>query len=117
MNKRELCSILQNQTVNPKRLKETQQMCSALLEEQMKSDLIPEERTNFWQFLSDVMRHTGWRLWVTQGILLLLVCTGIFSVPESPPGHSGVHAFICFGLFAILLPEHRLWDEGNGSRY
>ena len=27
MNKRELCSILQNQTVNPKRLKETQQMC------------------------------------------------------------------------------------------
>ena len=84
MNKRELCSILQNQTVNPKRLKETQQMCSALLEEQMKSDLIPEERTNFLQFLSDVMRHTGWRLWVTQGILLLLVCTGIFSVPESP---------------------------------
>ncbi len=84
MNKRELCSILQNQTMNPKRLKETQEMCSALIEEQMKLDILPEERTDFWQFLSDVMRHTGWRLWVTQGILLLLVCAGIFTVSESP---------------------------------
>ena len=84
MSKRELCSILQNQTMNPKRLKETQEMCSALIEEQRKLDILPEERTDFWQFLSDVMRHTGWRLWVTQGILLLLVCAGIFSVSESP---------------------------------
>lgn len=84
MNKRELCSILQNQTVNSKRLKETQQMCSALLEEQMNLELIPEERTNFWRFLSEVMRYTGWHLWATQGILMLLVCAGIFSAPESP---------------------------------
>ena len=83
MNKRELCSILQNQTMNPKRLRETQEMCSALIEEQRKLDILPEERTDFWQFLSDVLRHTGWLLWVTQGILLLLVCAGIFTVSES----------------------------------
>ena len=47
-------------------------------------NLIPEERTTFWQFLSDVMRHTGWRLWVLQGIVLLLVCAGIFSIPDTP---------------------------------
>ena len=51
MNKRELCSILQNQTMNPKRLRETQEMCSALIEEQRKLDILPEERTDFWQFL------------------------------------------------------------------
>ena len=40
MNKRELCSILQNQTMNPKRLRETQEMCSALIEEQRKLDIL-----------------------------------------------------------------------------
>ena len=49
MNKRKLCSILQSD-VHPKRLQETQQMCMALIEEQIKLNLIPEERTNFWQF-------------------------------------------------------------------
>ena len=40
MNKRELCTILQNQTMNPKRLRETQEMCSALIEEQRKSRIV-----------------------------------------------------------------------------
>ena len=35
MNKRKLCSILQSD-VHPKRLQETQQMCMALIEEQIK---------------------------------------------------------------------------------
>lgn len=83
MNKRELHIMLQK-SISPKRLQETQKMCSAVVEEQMRLNLIPEERTTFWQFLSDVMRHTGWRLWVLQGIVLLLVCAGIFSIPDTP---------------------------------
>lgn len=83
MNKRELHSMLQK-NINLKRLQDTQQMCSAIVEEQMKLHLIPEERTTFWQFLSNVMRHTGWRLWVSQGIVLLLVCFAIFSIPNTP---------------------------------
>lgn len=83
MNRHKLHSILQTDVV-PKRLQETQQMCSEIIEEQMRLNLIPEERTTFWQFLSDVMRHTGWRLWVSQGIVLLLACAAIFSIPNTP---------------------------------
>lgn len=83
MNKHELHSILQSD-VHPKRLQETQQMCMDLIEEQIKFNLIPEERTNFWQFLSDVMWYTGRRLWIAQGIVLLLVCACVFSVPNTP---------------------------------
>ena len=57
MNKHELHSILQSD-VHPKRMQETQEMCMALIEEQIKFNLIPEERTNFWQFLSDVMWYS-----------------------------------------------------------
>lgn len=83
MNKRELHSILQSD-VAPKRLRETQKMCTDLLEKQMKLNLVPEERTSFWQFLSDIIRHTGLRLWVSQGIIFLLVCACIFSIPNTP---------------------------------
>lgn len=83
MNKHELRSMLQSD-VTPKHLQETQQMCTVLLEEQIKFRLVPEERTTFWQFLSDVMRHMGWRLWGTQGIVLLLVCACVFSIPNTP---------------------------------
>lgn len=83
MNKRNLYFLLQNDTT-PTRLKETQQMCTSLLEKQLKHNLIPEERTDFWQFLSDIMRYTGWRLWISQGIVLLLVCSCVFSIPNTP---------------------------------
>lgn len=83
MNKQKLSAILQSDVI-PKRLQETQQMCTALLDEQIKLNLIPEERTTFWQFLSAVMRYTGWRLWVAQGIILLLVCACVFSIPNTP---------------------------------
>ena len=83
MNKHELHLILQRD-VHPKRLQETQQMCMALIEEQVKHNLFPEERTNFWQFLSNVMWYTGRRLWTAQGIVLLFVCACVFSVPNTP---------------------------------
>ena len=83
MNKRKLCSILQSD-VHPKRLQETQQMCMALIEEQIKLNLIPEERTNFWQFLSDVMWYTGRRLWIapldsTRNCIAISLCLCFFS--------------------------------------
>lgn len=83
MKKHELMSILQNNPT-PKRLEETQRICDSILDEQMRLNLIPEERTSFWQFLSDVMRHIGWRLWLSQVMVLLLVCLGIFSIPNTP---------------------------------
>ena len=55
MKKHELQSILQNGP-EPKRLKATQQICTTILNQQKQLNLIPEERTKFWQFLSDVMR-------------------------------------------------------------
>ena len=54
MKKHELQSILQNGP-EPKRLKATQQICTTILNQQKQLNLIPEERTKFWQFLSDVM--------------------------------------------------------------
>ena len=72
-----LRSILQK-SPEAKRLKETQQICTTILNQKKKLNLIPEERTKFWQFLSDVMRHIGWRLWLSQGIVLLFICAGAF---------------------------------------
>lgn len=83
MKKHEIQSILQTGP-GPKRLKETKQMCGTILNQLMKLNLIPEERTNFWQFLSDVMRHTGRRLWLAQGIVLLFICSGVFSSNHTP---------------------------------
>lgn len=83
MKKYELQSILQTGP-EPKRLKETQQICTAILNQQKQLDQIPEERTRFWQFLSDVMPHIGWRLWVSQGIVLLFICAGVFSIHNMP---------------------------------
>lgn len=118
MNKRELCSILQNQTMNPKRLKETQEMCSALIEEQMKLDILPEERTDFWQFLSDVMRHTGWLAAVGNpgNSVAAGLCRDFFCFRKSPD-YSDVYAPVYISLSAIFLPEYCLWNEGTGSRY
>lgn len=83
MNKKELKALLQN-VPEPRKLKETQQMCMEILDTQPVQHCLPEERTGFLQFLSDVMRHIGLRLWLGQGIVLLLVCAGIFSAPDAP---------------------------------
>ena len=83
MKKHERQSILQNGP-EPKRIKETQQICTTILNQQKQLNLIPEERTKFWQFLSDVMHYIGWRLWLSQGIVSLFICAGVFSIPDTP---------------------------------
>ncbi len=83
MTKYEIQSMLQSGPA-PTRLKETKQICKTMLDQQMSLNLIPEERTTFWQFLSGVMRYTGLRLWLTQGIVLLFICSGVLSTNHTP---------------------------------
>lgn len=98
MKKHELQSILQNGP-EPKRIKETQQICTTILNQQRQLNLIPEERTKFWQFLSDVMPYIGWRLWLAQGIVSLFICAGVFSIPDTP---NVISMFIPLFILACL---------------
>ena len=83
MTKFELQSMLKNGPV-PTRSEETKQVCRTMLNQQMRLNLIPEERTSFWQFLSDVMQYSGLRLWLPQGLVLLFICSGILSGNTTP---------------------------------
>ena len=83
MTKYEIQSMLQSGPV-PTRLNETKQICKTVLDQKMRLNLIPEERTTFWQFLSDVMQYTGLRLWLAQGIVLLFICSGVLSANHTP---------------------------------
>ena len=98
MKKHELQSILQNGP-EPKRIKETQQICTTILNQQRQLNLIPEERTKFWKFLSDVMPYIGWRLWLAQGIVSLFICAGVFSIPDTP---NVISMFIPLFILACL---------------
>ena len=111
MKKRELQSILQNGP-QPKRLKETQQICTTILNQQKQLNLIPEERTKFWQFLSDVMRHIGWRLWLSQGIVLLFICAGVFSILNVP---NVISMFIPLLILACLPSFYQSSIFGMGE--
>lgn len=110
MKKHELRSILQK-SPEAKRLKETQQICTTILNQKKKLNLIPEERTKFWQFLSDVMRHIGWRLWLSQGIVLLFICAGAFSILNMP---NVISMFIPLLILACLpsFYQSRRFDIG-----
>ncbi|WP_312941672.1 hypothetical protein [Oscillibacter sp.] len=83
MNKSEI-KIALGKGPEPKRLIETQQLCVDMLSLQPLSNTVVEKRTNFWQFLSNIIQHIGWRLWGLQGVVLLLVCAGIYSIPNTP---------------------------------
>ena len=77
MNKRKLCSILQSD-VHPKRLQETQQMCMALIEEQIKLNL---RRTN--KFLAILVRcyvvYRTTSLDSTRNCIAISLCLCFFS--------------------------------------
>lgn len=82
MKKQELKHRLQ-QWPAPTRLRETQQLCADLLQRQRSGQLC-EERTGFWQFLADVLRHTGPWPWAIESAVLLLVCAAVSSMPHTP---------------------------------
>lgn len=111
MRKQILQSILQ---ISPtqKRLKETQQICNTILNQQMKLNFIVEERTNFWQFLSGVMWHIGWRLWLSQGVVLVLICSGIFSIHNTP---NVISMFIPLLILACLPSFYQSRIFGMGE--
>ena len=111
MKKHELQSILQNGP-EPKRLKATQQICTTILNQQKQLNLIPEERTKFWQFLSDVMRHIGWRLWISQGIVLIFICAGVFSILNTP---NVISMFIPLLILACLPSFYQSSIFGMGE--
>lgn len=111
MRKHELQSILQKGPM-PKRLKETQRICDKILNRQMKLNLVPEERTNFWQFLSDVMRYIGWRLWLAQGIVLLFICSGCFSIHNTA---NAISMFIPLLILACLPSFYQSRTFGMGE--
>lgn len=111
MKKHELRSILQK-SPEAKRLKETQQICTTILNQKKKLNLIPEERTKFWQFLSDVMRHIGWRLWLSQGIVLLFICAGAFSILNMP---NVISMFIPLLILACLPSFYQSSTFGMGE--
>ena len=117
MKKHEWQSILQNGP-EPKRIKETQQICTTILNQQKQLNLIPEERTKFWQFLSDVMHYIGWRLWLSQGIVSLFICAGVFSIPDTP---NVISMFIPLLILACLPSFYQssnksLWSSDYFSK-
>ena len=41
-----------------------------------------EERTGFGEFLREVLRYSGWRMWILQGAALLAACMGFLRCPD-----------------------------------
>lgn len=78
-----------NQEERPKRIQETISQCIQITREQM--DMQEEQRTGFWQFLSDVFRFEGVGMLGLHTVILLLVCfvlrstVNIFCIPAFMP--------------------------------
>lgn len=116
MNRREIKNILREGIpADPQMLEETQRGCRNIIQMQCESrreGVCLEVRNGFGQFLSGVFRFAGIRLWITHGIVLAIVLTGVWQLPGSP-------AVISFfmPLFAMAcIPsffENQIWGMGE----
>lgn len=64
----------------PVRLQKTIDQCMRITREQR--SLQPEERTGFWQYLSDVLRFEGMHILGLHAVILLLACAAVWSAVD-----------------------------------
>ncbi len=67
-----------------------------------------EERTGFGEFLREVLRYSGWRMWILQGAALLAACMGIFAMPGFPAVTSAFAPVLVLACIPALL-QGRIW--------
>lgn len=68
-------SLQQETAVRPGKKEETMARCRQIMREQAEN--LAEERTGFWQFLSDVFRFEGLSIFGVQAGVLFLVCMSL----------------------------------------
>jgi hypothetical protein len=84
MNDKKLRKYLQEslqQSVQPKKQEETIKLCVQIIRKQKK---LPESRTDFVQYLSDVFRFEKISIVVPQAVTLLFVCLVISAIANTP---------------------------------
>lgn len=68
--------------MQPHKLEETIKICNDII--RMRANTQEEERTGFWQYLSDVFRFDGLSILGLQAATLLLLCLNISHIKEEP---------------------------------
>lgn len=81
----------------PKKMEETIKLCVQITQEQ--KNISEEQRTGFWQYLSDVFRFDGVGIFGLQTLTLLIVCTVIMSAVRVP---RFIPAFMPLFVLAVM---------------
>lgn len=76
----------------------TKERCFSLL-----SGQAFEARTGFWDFLREVLRYSGWRMWLLQGTALFAACMGIWAIPGFPAVTSAFAPVLVLACIPALL--------------
>lgn len=87
MKDKEIKKYLQKhleQEIEPKKLEETVKMCIEIVREQKSAQNVPEPRTGFVQYLSDVFRYEGIPILGLQAVTLCIICLIIYTTADIP---------------------------------
>lgn len=93
MHNRKLTSSLKKafgqtfrEEAHPEKLEDTIDICKdiVLMQKEKQENVQEEERTGFWQYLSDVFRFEGFPIFGLQAAVLLLLCLNISFLTEEP---------------------------------
>lgn len=84
--------------IQPEKLEETIKLCTNIVRKQ-KNNIEENERTGFWQYLSDVFRFDGFPILGLQAAVLLFVCLNISFIAGEP---ANIPIFMPLFVLALL---------------
>lgn len=91
--------------MQPQRLDETIKICKDIVRAQKNTQ--EEERTGFWQYLSDVFRFDGFPILGLQAATLFLICLNISFIAEQPAALPIFMPLFVLALLPSILRGYR----------